>query len=564
MATEKVLVPELGNFKDVAVIEVHVKPGDVVAADAPLLTLETDKATMDVPAPFAGTIAAVQVGIGDKVSAGSHIVTMTVAAESGARSTSAAAPAVAPTATAAAAPAAATTAATGAAVQPASAAAPVASAGSQDVHVPDLGNFKDVTIIEVLVKPGDVVAAEAPLLTLETEKATMDVPAPFAGTVTAVHVAAGGKVSAGSLVATLSGVAAPAAGATPRAAAPAPAPAAPRPAAAATASAAAPVAAAALPAAGGLPPINEAGFATAHASPSVRQFARELGVNLAQVRGSGAKGRITAEDVKAFVKAFLSGALAPAVAPAPALPKVPVVDFAQFGAVEIKPLSRIQKISGPRLHAAWINLPHVTQFDQADITDMESQRKALKSRAEAEGVKLTPLAFILRACALALKQFPRFNCSLDEKGENLVYKQYCHLGFAADTPNGLMVPVIRDADRKDVFALARALAELSDKARKGKLSGAEMQGGCFSVSSLGGIGGTAFTPIINAPEVAILGVSKSSLQPVWLQDKFVPRLMLPLSLSYDHRVIDGAEGARFITALSNALADTKALLEPVA
>jgi pyruvate dehydrogenase E2 component (dihydrolipoamide acetyltransferase) len=311
-----------------------------------------------------------------------------------------------------------------------------------------------------------------------------------------------------------------------------------------------------------LPPINEAGFATAHASPSVRLFARELGVDLARVRGSGNKGRITQDDVKAFVKSVLSGAVA--AASAPALPKVPVVDFAAFGPVEIKPLTRIQKISGPRLHASWINLPHITQFDQADITAMDEQRKALKARAEAEGVKLTPLAFILRACVLALQQFPRFNASLDEKGENLVMKRYCHLGFAADTPNGLMVPVIRDADRKDVFALARALAELSDKARKGKLSGAEMQGGCFTVSSLGGIGGTAFTPIINAPEVAILGVSKSTLQPVYRDNAFVPRLMLPLSLSYDHRVIDGAEGARFITALSQALGNVQGLLEPVA
>jgi pyruvate dehydrogenase E2 component (dihydrolipoamide acetyltransferase) len=289
-----------------------------------------------------------------------------------------------------------------------------------------------------------------------------------------------------------------------------------------------------------------------------------LGVDLARVRGNGSKGRVTADDVKAFVKAVMGGALAPTAAPpAAALPKVPVVDFAQFGPVEVKPLTRIQKISGPRLHASWVNLPHITQFDQADITDLEEQRKALKARAEAEGVKLTPLAFILRACVLALKQFPRFNASLDEKGENLVYKQYFHLGFAADTPNGLMVPVIRNADRMDVFALARALAELSDKARKGKLAGTEMQGGCFTVSSLGGIGGTAFTPIINAPEVAILGVSKSSFQPVYQNGAFVPRLMLPLSLSYDHRVIDGAEGARFVTALSQALVNVKGLLEPL-
>jgi pyruvate dehydrogenase E2 component (dihydrolipoamide acetyltransferase) len=315
-----------------------------------------------------------------------------------------------------------------------------------------------------------------------------------------------------------------------------------------------------------MPAVNEAGFATAHASPSVRQFARELGVDLARVRGSGQKGRVTPDDVKSFVKTVMSGAGAPqaAASPGAALPKVPLVDYAQFGAVEIKPLTRVQKISGPRLHASWVNLPHITQFDTADITDLEEKRKALKAKAEKEGVKLTPLAFILRACVIALGQFPRFNASLDAAGENLVYKKYCHLGFAADTPNGLMVPVIRDADRKDVFALARALAELSEKARKGKLSGAEMQGGCFTVSSLGGIGGTAFTPIINAPEVAILGVSKSSFQPVYRDGAFVPRLLLPLSLSYDHRVIDGAEGARFTTALAQALAKVDALLGPVA
>ena len=432
----------------------------------------------------------------------------------------------------------------------------------QDVLVPDLGNFSDVAVIELLVKPGERVSVDTPLLTLETEKATMDVPAPVAGVIQQLHVAVGGRVSAGSLVATiLADATTPAASATaaPPRAIPAPAAA---PAVAAPPPATVPVVMPAGAPRGVLPPINEAGFASAHASPSVRLFARELGVDLARVRGSGNKGRITQEDVKAFVKSVMTGAVAAAASPA--LPKVPVVDFAQFGPVEIKPLSRIQKISGPRLQASWINLPHITQFENADITELEETRKSLKARAEAEGVKLTPLAFILRACVKALQQHPRFNASLDAAGENLVFKKYCHLGFAADTPNGLMVPVIRDANRKDVFALARALAELSDKARKGKLAGAEMQGGCFTVSSLGGIGGTAFTPIINAPEVAILGVSKSAFQPVYRDGAFVPRLMLPLSLSYDHRVIDGAEGARFITSLSQALADVPALLEPVA
>jgi pyruvate dehydrogenase E2 component (dihydrolipoamide acetyltransferase) len=430
---------------------------------------------------------------------------------------------------------------------------------SQEILVPDIGNFKDVAVIEVLVKPGDRVEVDAPLLTLETEKATMDVPSPVAGVIEALHVAVGSLVSMGSLVAH---VVADAAAAPAR---PAPASAAASVAAPVAKPAAVPAAAAAVRAGGPqtLPPINEAGFAVAHASPSVRLFARELGVDLARVRGGGQKGRITNDDVKAFVKAVMGGALTAAAPPPPALPKVPVVDYAAFGAVEIKPLSRIQKISGPRLHASWVNLPHITQYDLADITELEETRKSLKARAEAEGVKLTPLAFILRACVKALLQFPRFNASLDAAGENLVLKKYCHLGFAADTPNGLMVPVIRDADKQDVFALARSLGELSEKARKGKLGGAEMQGGCFTVSSLGGIGGTAFTPIINAPEVAILGVSKSSMQPVYRDGAFVPRLMLPLSLSYDHRVIDGAEGARFVTALSQALANVQDLLEPV-
>jgi pyruvate dehydrogenase E2 component (dihydrolipoamide acetyltransferase) len=298
----------------------------------------------------------------------------------------------------------------------------------------------------------------------------------------------------------------------------------------------------------------------------VRQLARELGVDLSRVAGTGTKGRILHEDVKAYVKRVLSGA---AVAPigsaavGAALPRVPAVDFAAFGPVESKPLNRVQRISGPRLHAAWVNIPHVTQFDNADITDLEEARGKLKQRASSEGVKLTPLAFVVRACSIALAAHPQFNASLDESGQNLVYKQYCHIGFAADTPNGLLVPVIRDANRKDVYEIARALAELSEKARAGKLSGAEMQGGCFTISSLGGIGGTAFTPIINAPEVAILGVSRSSMQPVYRDGAFVPRLMLPLSLSYDHRVIDGAAAVRFTNELCARLADPRSLLEAV-
>ncbi len=450
---------------------------------------------------------------------------------------------------------------------------------AKDVLVPDIGSFKDVVIIEVLVKPGDRVELETPLLTLETDKATMDVPSSMAGVIEKLLVKVGDKVSEGSAIATLQteGAAAPAAAAAAPAPAPAPAaaPARSAPAAAAPAAAAAPVAAAvAAPAA--TPPaaraapaaatkVDEAAFSKAHASPSVRQLARELGVDLGRVTGTATKGRITQDDVKGYVKQVLSGAAAsPAGGGGGALPRVPVVDFAAFGPVQVQPLTRIQKISGPRLHASWVNLPHITQYDLADITELEEARKWVKYRAAAEGIKLTPLAFIIRACAKALKQFPKFNASLDPSNENLVLKQYCHIGFAADTPNGLVVPVIRDADKKDVFQLAKSLGELSEKARKGKLSGAEMQGGCFTISSLGGIGGTAFTPIVNAPEVAILGVSKSSMQPLWKDGAFVPRLMLPLCLSYDHRVIDGADGARFITFLSQALADVGSLMEAVA
>jgi pyruvate dehydrogenase E2 component (dihydrolipoamide acetyltransferase) len=447
--------------------------------------------------------------------------------------------------------------------------------------VPDIGGFKDVSVIDVLVKDGQQIDKEAPLITLETEKATMDVPAPAAGRITQVKIKQGDKVSEGSLILLLeagaeTAVAAaapntqpapPAAPAAAAAPAPAPArasPAIPEP----PATTAAPVGAAAARAAGVAPPaartalaIDEAAFSKAYASPSVRKFARELGADLGQIAGAGPKGRITQDDVKAHVKQILSAPLpaAPAAAGS-ALPKVAEVDFAKFGVVEVKPLSRIQRISGARLQASWINLPHVTQYDEADITDLEAVRVALKDKAAQEGVKLTPLVFIIKACIAALQKFPRFNASLDPTGENLVFKKYFHIGFAADTPNGLVVPVIRDADRSDSYQLARILGEMSEKARAGKLKAAEMQGGSFTISSLGGIGGTGFTPIINAPEVAILGVAKSSLKPVYDRGGFIPRLMLPLCLSYDHRVIDGAEAARFIVYLSKTLSDVKALV----
>ena len=425
----------------------------------------------------------------------------------------------------------------------------------KQVKVPDIGNFKDVEVIEVMVKAGDKVTPEQGLITLETDKAAMDVPAPFAGTVKSVVVKKGDKVSEGSLVLTLDADESAAAKPidAPKAAGPATATKeAPKP---TQQQASAPQAPRQAGAPASLPPINESGFGKAHAGPSVRKFARELGVDLSRVKGSGRKERITHDDVKAFVKAVMQGG-----GTGGGLPKVPEVDFARFGQVEVKPLSRIKRISGPRLQAAWVNVPHVTQHDEADITDLENLRKELKSDAEKIGAKLTPLAFLVKASVAALKEYPDFNSSLDPSGQNQVYKKYIHVGFAADTPNGLVVPVIRDADRKNVFEIAKELGELAAKARDGKLKADEMQGGCFSISSLGGIGGTAFTPIVNAPEVAILGVSKSQLKPVWDGKAFQPRLMLPLSLSYDHRVIDGAAAARFTTYLSKILSEARGLV----
>jgi pyruvate dehydrogenase E2 component (dihydrolipoamide acetyltransferase) len=462
-----------------------------------------------------------------------------------------------------------------------------------EVRVPDMGGFKDVAVIDVLVKSGDSVETDTPLVTLESDKASMDVPSTASGVIDKVHTAKGGKVNTGDLIATLKADAAPGAAAgagsapaaaaepTPAAArAPAPAAATPEQSAAAqpaaTARTSAPQAVAAPPSApsavagvagrSDMAAIDEPGFSRAHAGPSVRLLARELGVNLALVTGHGFKDRITHDDVKAFVRSALSARAAPGAGAAAAgagLPAVPVVDFAQFGPTEIQPLTRIQRISGPRLQASWVNIPHVTQFDEADITALEEMRASLKDKAQAAGVKLTPLAFIMRACVKGLQEFPRFNSALDADGANLIVRKYVHMGFAADTPTGLVVPVVRDADRKDVYGLARSLGQLSEKARAGKLPPMDMQGGCFTISSLGGIGGTAFTPIINAPEVAILGVSRSTLRPVYEGGTWIPRLMLPLSLSYDHRVIDGAMAARFTTWLARTLADPRSLLEAV-
>src|ERR1700728_576818 len=455
-----------------------------------------------------------------------------------------------------------------------------------EVLVPDIGGFKDVSVIDVLVKDGQQIEKETPLITIETEKAARDVPAPVAGRIAQVKLKQGDKVSEGSLILLLepsAAAATSAAGSTETGNAPVTAGAdaasstasasraAPAPAKAETAPPAPPASdtatrtttsTAGVAAAPTAAAIDEVASSKAYASPSVRKFARELGADLGRIKGTGVKDRITQEDVKAHVKGILAAkqAPAPAAAGGSALPKVPVVDFGPFGAVEIKPLSRIQKISGARLQASWINLPHVTQHEDADITDLEVARAALKGQASQEGVRLTPLAFIVKACLQALQKFPRFNSSLDAGGENLVLKKYFNIGFAADTPNGLVVPVIANADRLSLYEIARVLAAMSEKARAGKLKNTEMQGGTFTISSLGGIGGTAFTPIINAPEVAILGVSKSSQKPVYDRGAFLPRLMLPLSLSYDHRVIDGAEAARFVVFLAKVLGDVKALL----
>jgi pyruvate dehydrogenase E2 component (dihydrolipoamide acetyltransferase) len=545
-----VTVPDLGDFADVEVIDVLVKPGDQVAVDSSLITLETDKATMDVPSPAAGRVSAVKVERGSKVSKGDLIVVLETEAATAAQVPDGAA-SVAATKQGAA--------ATGAPAAPAGEphAPSAASAEPELVKVPDLGDFQDVDVIEVLVAVGDEVAAEQGLITLETDKATMDVPTPVAGRVLEIKVAKGGTVNPGDAVALIEPSAASVARTAPAVTA-APAAAVVPPAAAQAVVQRVPPRAgqATAPSRAGV--VDEAAFSRAHASPSVRKLARELGVDLGRVQGSGQKGRITAEDLKAFVKRVLTEGV-----PDGGLPKIPVVDFAKYGPVATEPLTRIQKISGPRLHASWVNLPHVTQHDEADITALEEKRRALKADAEKRGIKLTPLAFVMRAVALTLADFPKFRSALSLDGDSLIVRNYCHLGFAADTPKGLVVPVIRDADRKDVFALAAALAEGSARARDGKLTADDVQGGVFTISSLGGIGGTYFTPIINAPEVAILGVSRSSLKPVYDGAAFQPRLMLPLSLSYDHRVIDGAEAARFITRLSATLGEADKLVMAV-
>ncbi|EIF2256787.1 pyruvate dehydrogenase complex dihydrolipoyllysine-residue acetyltransferase [Vibrio cholerae] len=526
-ALKEVQVPDIGG-DEVEVTEIMVKVGDVVAEEQSLITVEGDKASMEVPAPFAGTVKEIKIAAGDKVSTGSLIMVFEVAG---------AAPVAAPVQAAA----------------PAAAAAP-AVAALKEVQVPDIGG-DEVTVTEIMVNVGDSISEEQSLITVEGDKASMEVPAPFAGTLKEIKVAAGDKVKTGSLIMVFEVAGAAPVAAPVQASAPAAAP----------AQAAAPAAAA--PAASGEFQENHE---YSHASPVVRRLAREFGVNLAKVKGSGRKNRILKEDVQSYVKEALkrleSGAQATASGKgdgaALGLLPWPKVDFSKFGDTEVQPLSRIKKISGANLHRNWVMIPHVTQWDNADITELEKFRQeqnAMEAKRDT-GMKITPLVFIMKAAAKALEAFPAFNSSLSDDGESLILKKYVNIGIAVDTPNGLVVPVFKDVNKKGIYELSKELAEVSKKARGGKLTAADMQGGCFTISSLGGIGGTAFTPIVNAPEVAILGVSKSEMKPVWNGKEFAPRLQLPLSLSYDHRVIDGAEGARFITYLNECLSDIRRLV----
>ena len=574
MALVEIKVPDIGDFDSVGVIEVLVKAGDTIKVEQSLVTVESDKASMEIPSSQAGVVKELKVALGDQIREGSVLLLLETADSVTAPKAEAASAQPAEVSTAKAPetkaePAVATSVNTSA----------TTADTTVDIRIPNIGDFQDVAVIELLAKVGDTVAVEQSLFTVESDKASMEIPSPAAGTIVALTVQLGDKVNVGDVVGQMvvQGAAAPAA-------APAPAPAAqntaPAPAAAAPAApvAVAPVAAPVAVAAAAVPAHNPSVAPSAqlpHASPSVRKFARELGVPLAEVKGSGQKGRITQEDVMAFTKSVMAGAVQTA-AQAAAAPKAapaaggnvgglevlawPKVDFAKFGAVERKELSRIKKISGANLHRNWVMIPHVTNNDLADITELEAfrvQTNAEAAKAKSD-VKVTMLAFVIKAVVAALKKFPEFNASLD--GDTLVYKQYYHIGFAADTPNGLVVPVLKNADQKGILQISQEMGELAKKARDGKLGAADMQGGCFSISSLGGIGGTHFTPIINAPEVAILGLSKSAMQPVWDGKGFQPRLMLPLSLSYDHRVIDGAAAARFNAYLGAVLADYRRIL----
>jgi pyruvate dehydrogenase E2 component (dihydrolipoamide acetyltransferase) len=552
MALVEVKVPDIGDFKEVAVIELLVKPGDTIAAEQSLLTVESDKASMEIPSSHAGVVKELKVKLGDKVAEGTAIAlveTSAVAAPSGEMGSPPPQPSPSK----------------GEGEKPAPSPAAAAEGrgeggGRVEVKVPDIGDFKDVAVIELLAKPGDTIKVEQSLLTVESDKASMEIPSSAAGVLQELKVKIGDKVNVGDLIAVLQGSGAAASPSPQPAASPAPVPApSPTPAGEGRGEG------------GGAPTPPHDPTATPtnlpHASPSVRKYARELGVPLQEVKGTGPKGRITQEDVQAFTKSVMAGAAQTraAAAGAPAgggaalgLLPWPQVDFAKFGPIERKPVPRIKKISAANLHRNWVMIPHVTNHDDADITELEAFRLQLNKENEKTGIKLTMLAFLVKACVAALKKFPDFNSSLD--GEELVHKNYWHIGFAADTPNGLMVPVIKDADKKGVVQIAQETAELAKKARDGKLGPADMSGATFTISSLGGIGGRYFTPIINAPEVAILGVSRSQMEPVWDGQQFQPRLMLPLSLAWDHRVVDGAAAARFNAYLGQILADFRRVL----
>ena len=544
--TIEIAVPDIGEYHDIPVIAILVKAGDTIAKDAPLVELESEKATMEVPSSAAGIVRAINVKLGDKVSQGSVLASLEIedaaVPANVASSAPKAAPVAMPTPTPVAAQAAAAT-----------------SAAVIDIAVPDIGEFHDIPVISILVAPGDTIAKDAPLVELESEKATMEVPSSAAGVVRDVKVKIGDKVSRGSVIITLATTTSQPSATTAPSAPSAPPPES-QPARETTVLAnRADIAPSSYGAPGTNGSSNGVAIGTSHASPAIRRFARELGVTINSVRGSGPNGRITREDVQGFVKSALSGSVASAPASAGGgslgftLPAWPNVDFAKFGPIERKPLSRIQKISGPILHRNWVRIPHVTQNDEADVTELEAFRKQLN--LEHKDLKVTMLALLMKAVVTTLKAFPIVNSSLD--GDDLILKQYYHIGFAADTPNGLVVPVIKDADTKGILAIARETSELAAKARDGKLGPSDMQGATFTISSLGGIGGTSFTPIINAPEVAILGVVRSAIKPVWDGTTFVPRTILPLSLSYDHRVIDGAAAARFCTSLATTLGDLK-------
>jgi pyruvate dehydrogenase E2 component (dihydrolipoamide acetyltransferase) len=553
MALVEVKVPDIGDLDEVAVIELLVKVGDSVKAEQSLITVESDKASMEIPSSTAGVVKELKVQLGDKVSEGSVVLVLEAAGDSAAPAPAAAAPANTPAGVPVAAAA------------PAPRAESVAAPAQVQVVVPDIGDFKDVAVIEVFVKPGDAIKVEQSLITVESDKASMEIPSSHAGVLKELKVKVGDKVNIGDLLAVLEGAAG--------AAAPAPAAAASAPTAVRPESAEALASPSANPARTDAPahnPMATPALGLPHASPSVRKFARELGVPLGEVKGSGLKGRITAEDIQKFTQSVMSGATqtqaqaakAPAASGAGGselgLIPWPKVDFAKFGPIERKELGRIKKISGANLLRNAIMIPAVTNHDDADITDLEAFRVSTNKENEKSGVKVTMLAFLIKACVAALKKYPEFNSSLD--GDALVYKNYWHIGFAADTPNGLMVPVIKDADQKGVLQISQEMGDLAKKAREGKLSPAEMSGATFTISSLGGIGGRYFTPIINAPEVAILGVCRSTTEPVWDGKVFQPRLMLPLSLTWDHRVIDGAAAARFNAYLGQILSDFRRVL----